>query len=279
MISRSRHRSRWRLGMLPWMALVLVPVMVAGPSAAIGETVPPPVMEMARSAADHLADNLLIPLDKTKPLMVTALVDLDHLETTSILGRLMGDLMASRLVQRGYRLRETRMDRTPQILRTGGSLLALTDDPRRIGDQVEAQALVTGTYAATASHLVLSLRIVDAATHAVLAAHDDAFPLDDAIQGLLKPETSRGTGSSSPAEPGSGRLAAGGALLPTSHADSVRMIQGRLAELGYFKGTPDGRWGNRTRKALARFQYENGLPGHGNWDMTTQKRLFQDTGW
>ena len=57
--------------------------------------------------------------------------------------------------------------------------------------------------------------------------------------------------------------------------DSVKQLQTRLAELGYFAGEVDGAFGNQTRRAVERFQYYQGLSVDGIAGKRTQTVLYE----
>lgn len=54
---------------------------------------------------------------------------------------------------------------------------------------------------------------------------------------------------------------------------AIADVQQALAERGYDVGRPDGKWGERTERALQLFQLANGLPPTGILDATTLRRL------
>jgi len=54
----------------------------------------------------------------------------------------------------------------------------------------------------------------------------------------------------------------------------VRMLQGRLAELGYYAGGVDGLYGETTTDAVKVFQRNNGLSGDGQAGSQTQTKLY-----
>lgn len=58
----------------------------------------------------------------------------------------------------------------------------------------------------------------------------------------------------------------------------VSGVQGRLANLGYDVGEPDGELGPRTSAALAAFQQDEGLTPNGQLDDATRDRLKQRHG-
>ncbi len=57
--------------------------------------------------------------------------------------------------------------------------------------------------------------------------------------------------------------------------DGVQTLQRRLAELGYYTGDIDGRYGNQTRRAVERFQYYHGLSADGIAGKRTLTVLYE----
>ncbi len=53
----------------------------------------------------------------------------------------------------------------------------------------------------------------------------------------------------------------------------VRETQIRLNQMGYGAGPPDGGFGPRTRDALRRYQWDNGLPADGELNPPTIRSL------
>ncbi len=53
----------------------------------------------------------------------------------------------------------------------------------------------------------------------------------------------------------------------------TRTVQQRLLHLGYAPGQPDGKMGRKTRRAIMRFQKDNGLTAHSKLDMMTLQAL------
>jgi peptidoglycan hydrolase-like protein with peptidoglycan-binding domain len=56
--------------------------------------------------------------------------------------------------------------------------------------------------------------------------------------------------------------------------DDTTAVQGRLIDLGYLIGTPDGLWGNKSRQALRAFKAANGIQAHDKWDSEISAKLF-----
>jgi Putative peptidoglycan binding domain len=57
-------------------------------------------------------------------------------------------------------------------------------------------------------------------------------------------------------------------------AEDATRVQQRLADLGFFVGTPNGIWGPRSRQALREFKSANGLSADDRWNASIQARLF-----
>jgi hypothetical protein len=62
-------------------------------------------------------------------------------------------------------------------------------------------------------------------------------------------------------------------LRPGEHNEFVRRLQARLKDLGLFKGSPDGGYGETTIEAVGSFQKSLGLKSTGKADETTLKEL------
>ncbi|WP_040417397.1 peptidoglycan-binding domain-containing protein [Desulfonatronospira thiodismutans] len=77
--------------------------------------------------------------------------------------------------------------------------------------------------------------------------------------------------------PREGPLSRGESVLDTSDRSDARIIQTRLAELGYYNMIIDGLWGPGSRGALEQFQRSSGLEASG-WNLQTQRSLFEGTG-
>ena len=63
---------------------------------------------------------------------------------------------------------------------------------------------------------------------------------------------------------------------PTPDTTSIRAIQQRLADLGYYTGTVDGLSGPGTKKAITLFQQQHGLTADGVYGPATAAALFSD---
>ena len=65
-----------------------------------------------------------------------------------------------------------------------------------------------------------------------------------------------------------------GPPLELVRTNETTRVQRRLADLGFFAGTPNGPWGPRSGQALRQFKSANGLAADDAWDEQTEARLF-----
>ena len=102
-------------------------------------------------------------------------------------------------------------------------------------------------------------------------AKPEQVPLQAPAQPVEKP---------APPTPAAGQhpVASGETLLDPAVPRDARMIQSRLAELGFYKAKIDGIWGRMSRAALKSFKEKNALGDPERWDKETQVLLFRDTG-
>lgn len=119
------------------------------------------------------------------PFIVATLVNIDQLEQSSTLGRLISEQVASRMTQLGYGVLELKVRNGIYMKRNEGELL-LTREIKEVATTHNAQAVVVGTYAESSNLVYVNLKIVNPATSVVLAAYDYALPLDKQIQSLIR---------------------------------------------------------------------------------------------
>lgn len=143
---------------------------------------PTNLIEANHRAADALLANA--PLDAQHPILVATLVNVDRLTESSRLGRIFSEQIAGRMVQRGLRVVELKLRDSVSLQRDQGELL-LSREVRDVGQSHDAQAVLVGTYAASATALYISLKLVTPAGNAVVAAHDYAVPMEDNVRVLL----------------------------------------------------------------------------------------------
>ena len=138
------------------------------------------------AANERAADALLqqAPLDPAQPVLVATLVQVDRLSESSRLGRIFSEQIAGRMAQRGLRVAEVKL-RDSLLLQPGQGELLLSREAREVSQAQNAQAVVVGTYAVSATVLYISLKLVNPVGNTVVAAHNYALSVDENVRALL----------------------------------------------------------------------------------------------
>ena len=124
------------------------------------------------------------PLSPSQPVLVATLVNVDRLNESSRLARIFSEQIAGRMVQRGLRVTEVKLRDNLVLHREQGELL-LSREVREVSQAQNAQAVVVGTYAVSASVVYISLKLVNPVGNQVIAAHNYAVPADENVRTLL----------------------------------------------------------------------------------------------
>lgn len=135
-------------------------------------------------AADALMAQAGGQLASQHPIIVATLVNINALEASSPLGRLVSEQLGARFAQQGYKVIELKIRQKLYMKRNEGELM-LTREIRDIAQQHDAQALVIGTYTEGADRVFINLKLTQVETNIALAAVDYALPLDMNIRTLL----------------------------------------------------------------------------------------------
>ena len=136
-------------------------------------------------AADALALQLRGKLADDKPLIMATIVNIDALEQTSMLGRLVSEQLSTRLAQGGMKMLEMKL-RNSVYLKRGQGELMLT---REIGDVAHthnAQAVVVGSYAETREAVFVNIKVIQPTTNLVLAGHDYVLAKEATVRSMLQ---------------------------------------------------------------------------------------------
>lgn len=117
-------------------------------------------------AVDKMLGNCIVNIDKSKPVIVTSLVDIDNMHKSSTLGRMSSEMIAARLAQHGFRVQEVKMGQTDIFVSEEEGEMILSRSLHQIGRKHDVQGFVVGTYAIGTFHrydvdVFVSLRFVD----------------------------------------------------------------------------------------------------------------------
>ncbi|EXI68971.1 MAG: FlgO family outer membrane protein [Accumulibacter sp.] len=178
----------------PTVALTLAACLAAGCATDQAARQAAPEVTYAQAATSELvatnyraADALMAQFGGNPgggPLIVATVVNIDALEQSSTLGRLVSEQLSARFSQRGWQMVELKL-RGSIYMRRGEGELILTREISDIARMNKAQAIILGSYAVGASAVYLNLKIVQPVSNAVLAAHDYVLPANQEVRSLL----------------------------------------------------------------------------------------------
>lgn len=156
-----------------------------------------------------IADDLMytamppvIPRNDEMPVLVTTFVSNSDLERTSSFGRLLQEHIGSRLVQLGYTVKELKLANNLFIEPQSGETI-LTRDLSQLDTDVNAQAIVVGTFTRTNRMLYLSSRLINPANNNIISSNDYQLCMDDDILAMfgLKRHTDDSDSIAEPSQP------------------------------------------------------------------------------
>jgi TolB-like protein len=119
------------------------------------------------------------------PFIVATLVNIDQLEQSSTLGRVISEQVGSRMTQLGFSVIELKVRNGVYMKRSEGELM-LTREIKEVATNHRAQAVIVGTYAESSTLIYINLKLVNPANSMVIAAYDYALPLDKQIRSMLR---------------------------------------------------------------------------------------------
>ncbi len=136
-------------------------------------------------AADALLKQITNRLSTSQPMIVATVVNIDALEKSSTLGRLVSEQVSAKFSQAGYSMVEMKFRNNVYMKQDQGEML-LTREIKSVAHSHNAQAVIVGTYGESGDMVFINLKVIQPATNIILAVHDYALPLDDNIRSMLR---------------------------------------------------------------------------------------------
>lgn len=131
-------------------------------------------MLMSRGRDRHL-------LVTSKPLLVASFVNVDNVQTSSTLGRIVAEQIGSRFAQHGHRVIEVKL-RSDSIFTKGNSYnnegeYILSREIQDISRSHNAYAIVAGTYAASKRYVYVTAKVIRTSDGVIISSHDYRLPM------------------------------------------------------------------------------------------------------
>lgn len=135
-------------------------------------------------AADALLERAPWLKEDRAPLLTATFVNINSLEDSSALGRIMAEHFASRFAQQGFTMIEMKM-RNNIFIKEGGGEFVLSRAVRELSQAHDASAVVTGVYAIGRTSTYVTVRLIRATDNLILASYDYTLPLGPNVKALL----------------------------------------------------------------------------------------------
>lgn len=144
-----------------------------------------PLIPANYKAAEALLTQATPVLNKNHPLIIATVVNIDNLDQSSTLGRLISEHVSARFTKAGYRMIELKYRNSVYVKRSQGELM-LTREIKDLAQSHDAQAVIVGTYGQSDDFVFVNLKVIQPASNIVLAVQDYALPLDSSTKALLR---------------------------------------------------------------------------------------------
>lgn len=139
------------------------------------------VLEGSYCAADALAAQLLAKTGKAGITMLAAsFVNVNRLEESSTLGRIVSEQISSRMAQNGFPVLETKLRQHSIYVKEGEGEFLLSRQLKEISASHDSDLLIVGTYAVAEKSIYISARIVNAGDSTIVTGYD--YQLDRNFQ-------------------------------------------------------------------------------------------------
>lgn len=133
------------------------------------------------TAADNLMRHAVMVLRPEHRLLVTTIADIDNLEDSTSLGRLLSEHFAVRFAQKGYTVKEVKLHRGLILIpHTGEFILS-----REVGE-IQADVVIAGTYAVGQNLVYITLKMLECKTGNVISSHAYTLPIGPNTLALLE---------------------------------------------------------------------------------------------
>ena len=135
-------------------------------------------------AADAMLAQVPWLRDKKQPLLTASFVNVNDLENSSGLGRMISEQVSSRFAQQGYTMVELKMRNAIFIKEKAGEF-ALSRSVKAVSQNHNAAAVIAGTYAIGRRSVYINARMIRAIDNVILASYDYSLPLGPDTKALL----------------------------------------------------------------------------------------------
>ncbi len=167
---------------------VLVAIIVLGGCAELTTTSQRPadsdLVFNSYQAADTMLSQASWLRENRQPLLAASFVNINNLNNSSSLGRIIAEQVASRFAQQGFTVIEVKL-RDTLFIQEGSGEFVLSRDLQQISRSHNVAAVIAGTYAVGKDSIYVSARLIRASDSLILAAYDYSLPMGPDARALV----------------------------------------------------------------------------------------------
>ena len=132
-------------------------------------------IRLNQRATENLVDHSNILLQKDRHIVVTSLANIDDLTKSSTKGRMVGEIVSSKLANLGYSVKEMKMHQDSVYIKEREGEFVLSRNMNEIVRKHDVQAIVVGTYSITEGdydqdNILVSLRLIDPVSNSIASS-------------------------------------------------------------------------------------------------------------
>lgn len=134
--------------------------------------------------ADTLISKSKVQIGNNDTILVASFVDINNLQESSTLGRMLAEHVASRLSQRGYKVIDMRLRTESVFMQEGRGEFLLSRDLREVSKNYNASAVVVGTYGEALYGTYISARIINPSDSTIISSCDYGLAVGRGFSGI-----------------------------------------------------------------------------------------------
>ncbi|MDD4913907.1 MAG: FlgO family outer membrane protein [Methylococcales bacterium] len=171
------------------LVLAVILIMLSGCSRFFyrqAETEDGNLVELSYNGVSQLLLNLRQPLPKGSVVVINSLINVDDLGQTLAFGRIVSDQLTSAFQHEGYIV--TGMDLPIEMfVKNDAGILQIPEKTLAALNNIDAKAVIIGSYAPGRNTIYVSLRVVDIASQTVISSTDYGVPMGPDAKAMTLP--------------------------------------------------------------------------------------------
>ena len=130
-----------------------------------------------KQAANSLTTENTANLTKDKNIISSTFVNLDNLEQTTPMGRLLSEQISTELTKLGYKMVELRLRQDEILIEEHAGEFLLSRDTEKLMKEYDTQAFLVGTYTVASDIMYVTTRLINPNDNSIINAHNYSVSL------------------------------------------------------------------------------------------------------